>query len=85
MKTAFTYGLEAWANITKEEIKELERKRKTFEAGISTLNNNIIYRVVDGNEDISGRMQYAILMYHNIQNSNEDRNTEQSINEKKNN
>ena len=27
MKTAFTYGLEAWANITKEEIKELERKQ----------------------------------------------------------
>ena len=34
LKTAFTYGLEAWAKITKEQIKELDRKQGKILKGV---------------------------------------------------
>ena len=51
---------------------------KIFEEDISISNNNIIHRVVNRNRHIVNR---TLMLYHNIKNSDEDTNIEQSINE----
>lgn len=43
LKTAFTYGLEAWATITKEQIKELDRKQGKILKGVFQLSITTSY------------------------------------------
>ena len=43
LKTAFTYGLEAWAKITKEQIKELDRKQGKILKGVFQLSITTSY------------------------------------------
>ena len=43
LKTAFTYGLEAWAKITKEQIKELDRQQGKILKGVFQLSITTSY------------------------------------------
>ena len=43
LKTAFTYGLEEWAKITKEQIKELDRKQGKILKGVFQLSITTSY------------------------------------------
>ena len=50
--------------------------------GISTLNNNLIVGLLmeTSTWQVEQEKQYTTMLYHNIWNSDEDRNTEQSTN-----
>ena len=81
--TALTYDLVTWANIRKEKSKEPERiQGKPLNGGISTLNNNLIVGLLmeTSTWQVEQEKQYTTMLYHNIWNSDEDRNTEQSTN-----
>ena len=82
---ALIYGIEAWEYIIKEEIKEIERIqgkafKRIFKLPVSTAYTGILMEI--GIWRAEQRIQYATsMLYHNIENSDEERKIKNMIEE----
>ena len=82
---ALIYGREAWGSIKKEEIKEIGRiqgraLKRIFRQPVSTIDTETLTET--GIWPPEQRIQQVTLMlYHNIQNSDEERKTKKMIEE----